>query len=321
MIHKKISILLFCLLFAGLSYQPARACEACGCSLGGFNFGIIPQTDTHFVGVKFSRARFFASVAHTGQVPEHSHDSYYRWDLMGRFALSERWQLNLVLPYLYNDMNGSHEQHKLNGMGDPMVLMNYKLLQQKATADDQWIHNLWVGTGVKAPVGSFAYNQNEQLINPNFQLGTGSWDVLVTGNYMVNYNRYGLNVEAVYKMNTVNSQQYRFGNQANGQVNLFYNLPSGKLNLVPFAGLYAEYGGKHTFEGFFEANSGGKAVFANAGLQVQGKGLLLNLNYQNPIRQRFNSDRHVHIDARERFSVAVLFLINKGAGASPFRIK
>lgn len=309
------------LLISFLVSNKVQACDACGCSLGGFNIGIIPQTENHFAGMKFSRSRFFAEMNHANQSPEYSHDNYYRWDFMGRFALSERLQLNLILPYLYNDMNGSHEATRLNGLGDPLALINYKLISQKATADDQWVHNLWMGTGLKAPLGKFEYSQTSQLVNPNFQLGTGSWDYLFTGNYMVSRNRIGMNMESIYKINSINSQEYRFGNQFNAQANLFYNISTEKIQVIPYTGGYLERGAIHTFEGFQEVNSGGIAVFANAGLQVQGKSLLLNLTYQHPMSQNYNSDKHVTIKAHERFSFTLLAFINKGSAKDVFQMK
>lgn len=308
------TILVYCFALLVFSTSHTQACEVCGCSLGGFNFGIIPQTENHFFGMKFSRSRFYAEMNHANHEAEYSNDTYFRLDFMGRIAVTDRLQVNVILPYLSNNMEGSLEQSKVVGLGDPIALMNYKLVSQKATAENQWLHNFWAGIGIKAPVGNFNYSQTEQLINPNFQLGTGSWDYLFTGNYIISRNRWGMNMESTYKLNSINSQRYRFGNQFNAHTNLFYTIPNLKFQVIPYGGGYLERGGMHTFEGFQEVNSGGTAFFANTGVQVEGKHILFNVAYQQPLSQQFNSDENVTIRAHGRFSITLLAFIIKDSG-------
>ncbi|MCC5936154.1 MAG: hypothetical protein JJU34_02620 [Lunatimonas sp.] len=297
----------------------AFACDACGCALGGFNFGIIPQNEAHFVGLKYSRAHFYADMMHGGEL-EFSNDLYQRMDFMGRIALKERLQINAILPYMYNRMNGSHEKEQLSGLGDPMAMLNYKLIDQKGNPMDAWLHNLWIGGGIKAPLAHFEYAQSAQLINPNFQLGSGSWDYLALANYTSMKNRWGINLEAVYKVNTANSQNYRFGNQYNTQASVFYMTKKGNTQLIPVAGLYHEHGGQHTFEGFLQGNSGGRLTMAQIGLQVQTGTWMLHGNFQNPLVQDFNSDAHVTIEAKGRFSLTLVKFIGKKSGNNVFTL-
>ncbi|WP_009036039.1 hypothetical protein [Indibacter alkaliphilus] len=306
---KTIKIALVLLAF-GMYHTQARACDACGCALGGFNFGVIPQNEAHFVGVRYAIAQFYANSRHGG-VLEYSNDTYQRADFMARIALNEKLQLNLVLPYMYNTMNGSHESEQLSGLSDPMLMLNYKLLDQKGNPMEKWLHNLWVGAGLKAPLAEFQFSRTENLINPNFQLGSGSWDYLAMLNYTSMSNRFGLNLEAVYKFNTFNSQDYRFGNQYNAQANVFYKTFIGGTQLFPLIGVYHEFGGQHTHEGFLQANSGGRLSMAQVGAQAQFKTWMLHTNYQVPISQDFNSDTHVTIQAQNRFSLTVVKFIGK----------
>lgn len=304
-------------LFSAPKYS--HACDACGCALGGFNFGIIPQNEAHFIGVRYAIAKFYADMRH-GSDLEFSNDTYQRLDIMGRFALRDRLQLNIVLPYMYNSMNGSHESEQLSGLGDPMLMLNYKLLDQKGNPMEKWLHNLWVGGGIKVPLAPFEFSQAEDLINPNFQLGSGSWDFLAMINYTSMFKRFGINVEAVYKYNTVNTQDYRFGNQYNAQANLFYKTMIGDTQLFTIVGFYHEYGGQHTHEGFFQANSGGRMTMTQLGLQSQFRSMMLHVNYQVPISQKFNSDAHVNIQAQNRFSLTVVKFIGRKKENNVFSI-
>jgi hypothetical protein len=310
------SILLLFLLLSRL-VQTVEACDACGCALGGFNFGIIPQNEAHFIGMKYSTAHFYADMMHGGNL-EYSHDLYQRIDVMGRIALKDRLQLNVVLPYMYNTMNGSHEKEQLKGLGDPMLMLNLKVIDQSGNPMEKWLHNLWLGGGIKAPLAPFEYSKAGDLINPNFQLGSGSFDYLAMVNYTSMRNRFGLNVEAVYKINTLNSQQYRFGNQYNAQANGFYTTKLGNLRVLPLVGVYHEYGGQHTHEGFFQANSGGQSTMAQVGIQGQFGSWMVHSNFQKPIQQAFNSDSHVTIEARNRFSVTFIRFIGTRSEKSVF---
>ncbi|WP_209332705.1 hypothetical protein [Lunatimonas salinarum] len=304
----------------GLIQHNASACDACGCALGGFNFGIIPQNEAHFVGLKYSRANFYADMMHGGNL-EYSNDLYQRMDFMGRIALKERLQLNIVLPYMHNQMDGSHEKAQLSGLGDPMAILNYKIIDQKGNPMEAWLHNLWIGGGIKSPLANFEYSQTEQLINPNFQLGSGSWDYLASANYTSMRNRWGINLEAVYKVNAANPQNYRFGNQYNMQASAFYMSRAGNTQFIPIGGIYHEYGGQHTFEGFYQSNSGGKLTMAQIGLQVQSGTWMLHGNYQSPLSQHFNSDLHVNIESKGRLSFTLVKFIGNKSNNSIFEFK
>jgi hypothetical protein len=305
------------LFFISINQNRAKACDACGCALGGFNFGIIPQNEAHFIGMRYSSAYFYADMMHAGEL-EFSNDLYQRIDFMGRIALKDRFQLNFVLPYMYNQMNGSHEKEQLSGLGDPMAMLNYKIVDQKGNPMESWLHNLWIGGGIKSPLANFEYAQSEHLINPNFQLGSGSWDYLALANYTSMRNKWGINLEAVYKFNTTNSQDYRFGNQYNTQASGFFMTKAGNTQLIPIVGLYHEYGAQHTFEGFFQGNSGGSLTMAQIGLQMQSGSWMLHGNFQNPLAQNFNSDAHVNIEAKGRFSLTLVKFIGKKSDKSIF---
>lgn len=312
----KLRFLTLATLLSVVLLAEGNACDACGGSLGGFKFGIIPQGNTHFAGIKYSNANFYAEMQHGTSEKEYSFDRYQRWDVMLRASITDKWQINFVLPYLYNQMNGSHEKESLSGLGDPFILLNRKIVETESSFERSFQHTLWFGLGLKAPLASFDYDLSGQLINPNFQLGSGSWDYLASINYTVSKRKIGVNLEGIYKFNTANTQDYRFGNQFSAQSHLFYSESIGIMDVIPFTGLQFEYGGMHTFQGFYEMNTGGNAQFANAGLQLKWKNILINSLYQRPLLQHFNSDQHVTIEAKGRYSIALILLIDKKGSLS-----
>ncbi|MEO0333200.1 MAG: hypothetical protein AAF223_16195, partial [Bacteroidota bacterium] len=67
---------LFILIITTVS--SSHACDVCGCSLGSNYFGILPQFDKHFVGVRWHHSSFFAQMNHNSELleREYSNDSY-----------------------------------------------------------------------------------------------------------------------------------------------------------------------------------------------------------------------------------------------------
>lgn len=292
------------------SMTETKACDACGCSLGGYSLGFIPQQNSSFVGLRYSRAHFYAEMLH-GSNHEFSEDTYQRVELIWRHVWKNRWQVNVMLPYLYNRMDGNqHDLIKLSGFGDPVFMLNYKVIDQMLV-EKNFRQNLWIGAGVKAPLGKFDAVDRAELINPNFQLGSGSWDALLHLNYIAQVKSFGVNIEATGKINTPNSMDYQFGNQGSVTTNLFHTQLVKGHSIAPYLGTYFEYGEFHRFEGFKEVNTGGRASFANVGLQWQKDRCLFNAQYQLPIWQDFNSDRDVNIESKGRLAFTFIALIGK----------
>ncbi|HAS42730.1 MAG TPA: hypothetical protein DCS93_19775 [Microscillaceae bacterium] len=300
-------ILLVLFLSWGLQSQ---ACDICGCGLGGVYFGILPMYSTHFLGLRYSQASFKAVIDYKNNQyfeDEFSNDTYRRIDLMGRYSITKRLQVNFIVPYLMNDMDGSHQRIQSAGVGDPMVLLYYNLFNTGDNGTSFWQHSLSVGGGVKLPVGEYQKQDAGQIINRNFQIGSGSLDYLLSMNYTLRYQKFGLNAEASYKINSHNSEDYRFGNQSNMSTYLFYWITTPQVAILPFAGAYYEQAEKH-FDGKIEQlNTGGSALFGTVGVQLFRKNLNLNMMYQMPWKQDFNTESTVSISANNRFTIGLVY--------------
>lgn len=303
MIRPKIMFLIFVLLFSFRS----NACDVCGCQLGGFTFGLMPQQGGHFIGLRYSRADFSASMIHNSAYfeDEFSEDSYQQIDLVGRFTVTPRLQVMFQLPYAFNQMDGSHQSIQLNGIGDPVVLALYNLLSPDAFKP--WKHTLLVGGGLKLPFGEYRAADNNELINRNFQLGSGSLDYLLSMNYTLRHKRFGFNLESTYKINTANKVDYRFGNQVNGSATFFYQVWTSTLSVFPMIGVYAEHAHEHIEQEIEQMNTGGHALFGTLGMQAFYKNWTLTAMYQHPVHQRFNAEAIATISADQRFNVGLMY--------------
>ncbi|MTI22768.1 hypothetical protein E1176_17180 [Fulvivirga sp. RKSG066] len=303
---RKFIILIICLA----SSSQAFACDVCGGKLGGLNLGLAPSFNGHFIGFKYSQAHFNAFVDYGSQYLENesSDDVYYRMDLIGRVTISKRWQLNVILPYLYNEMDGSHQNVTLSGVGDPMFLVYHQVLNKQSNTG--YIgHNLLFGGGLKLPLGDFENLDQGEIINRNFQLGSGSFDYLLTSNYSISYKKLGLNIEGAYKYNTGNKDDYRFGNQVNASGNIYYTINASGFSLLPFFGGYFEAAGKHQDNAIEVANTGGQAWFASLGTEVYAGNFTLSTQYQIPISQDYNVDQFSSIEAGSRYALSILWNI------------
>ncbi|MBV6641958.1 MAG: hypothetical protein KI791_14645 [Cyclobacteriaceae bacterium] len=290
------------------------ACDVCGCSLSGLYFGFVPVQNTHFVGVKYNMASFDAFIDNDDYYfeDEYSEDTYQRFELVGRFSLGSRIQIRYMVPYLNNVMDGSHQHVRSHGVGDPVALVYYNLLNPTNTGDETIMQSLSIGGGLKFPLGDYDKTDQEEIINRNFQLGSGSLDYLVSTNYTLRYQKMGVNAEGSYKINSANKHGYRFGNQANISANLFYYVEGDKYSLVPFVGAYYEKAGYHSNNEIREGNTGGSSWLGTIGIQFFTGAFTFNAQYQMPVKQQFNTDEFATIEGGDRLSLAVYLSFSSG---------
>ncbi len=284
------------------------ACDICGCNMSGLYFGFLPMYKSHFIGLRYSQAMFKAYIDNDDFYfeDEFSTDTYRRMEVIGRFSLSDKLQVRYILPYVMNEMNGSHQNVNSSGFGDPVLMAYYNPFNTGSDFTRTIMHTLLVGVGVKLPLGEYDKQDQGALINPNFQLGSGSLDYVLGLNYTARHNAFGLNIESSYKLNTANSDDYRFGNQMNTSANLFYYVETPRLAILPFGGVYYERAAQHTLREIIEANTGGDAWLGTVGVQLFRNKWMVNLQYQTPISQSFNTDDHATISGKDRFSLSII---------------
>lgn len=298
-------------LFAMLTIVSVASygCDVCGCSLGGGYYGILPQFNKNFLGIRWSQAKFYAHMNHDSEYlgSEHSNDTYSKLELWGRYYVSKRFQMFAFIPYAFNTMNGTEQKLSVNGLGDITIMGNYLLLNTGEKKGAVFKHTLMAGGGVKVPTGKYNLEDNGTIVNRNFQLGTGSVDFVVSGVYTLRYGKTGLNTEGGYKMNTRNSHDYRFGNQFHVSSQLFYWQNIGAIRLLPNAGLYYEKAAKHKDGEIIQNNTGGSALLATAGLETYIKRVGIGFSYQHPLAQQYNSDDIADIKSKDRITLSLSF--------------
>lgn len=294
--------LLIIFLFPAVS----QACDICGCANSGSYFGLMPQSNKSVIGVRYNFLNF---TTHPASQVLRTEEKFNVTELYARFFPIKRVQVMAFLPYRVDQQITTSGTKKQNGLGDMTILANYNVLNTLMDRENasKFTHTLMVGGGIKLPTGRFKYDENDvlQVANANFQPGTGSTDFIVNAFYTVNLDQWGLGFNVSRKFNTTNSQQYHFGNQLYGTLDIYRSFKVGKITLTPTLGLYAEQSARGTKNNVMLEETGGKQLNGTVGLNLFSNRWTLGVNGQKPITQKSNSG---HVVAKERILVQVGFL-------------
>lgn len=284
-----------------------QACDVCGCGVSASFFGTLPSGNAHFLGLRYGYSTFDASVDYHSNLieDEYSHDRFHRTELIGRFAVSDMLMLAANIPYLINRAEGYPDNHSIQGIGDASVLLYFKPDLNKKLKLSQ--HILFIGAGVELPFGEHKSGNDGQTLNRNFQLGSGSYDLLLSGNYTFRKSNLGFNMESSYKVNNSAKDGYRFGNQGTVSLNVLYYKEMNKLSLIGFLGSYFESSDVHDLSEVIQVNTGGSALFGTAGIQIFTGRVTFNGQYQLPLLQVYDTDQYSSISGNSRFSIGVFY--------------
>ncbi len=304
---KKLILLL--ILFTNISLS--EACDICGCGVGGYYLGIMPQFHSNFIGLRYRAFSFDSHLGHSHEGLFSSKEYFQSTELWARYYPTQRLQILAFVPYHFNRQETDNKNLYISGLGDISILTSYQLIAPKAdTVKRLFRHNLWVGTGIKTNTGRYNYNENDatQVANPNFQLGTGSWDLLLNMTYTLRYKKIGLNIDANYKINTANEHKYRFGNRVSGTLaGFFVQRITRKFAVMPNVGIYAESSAVDHRNKFEVEHTGGSLMALSVGIETYFLGKYsLGLNFQSPITQNL-ADKQIKANNRALVHLTWMF--------------
>jgi len=268
-----------------LSWQSALACDVCGCSIGGQYLGILPQFNSHMVGLRYQYRSFVTN--HPASLledhgPERSEEYFHTAELWARAQLSKRWQVFFFAPYHVFRQSGFGTN--VSGIGDVQLTASYILLN---TADSATTlkQTLQIGGGMKMPTGQYQQHQDGESLNPNLQPGTGSWDFQLNASYTLRYGKVGFNSEATLRYNTANANDYRFGHRVNAAAKVFYWQQGRRLGWLPYAGLAMELAGVDSDAGERLSLTGGQLWLGEAGIDLYYQRFSIGAAIQVPVFQ------------------------------------
>ncbi|MEM1320086.1 MAG: hypothetical protein AAGG75_07490 [Bacteroidota bacterium] len=297
----KRSLLLITLSF--LLLPLSQACDACGCSIGGGGIGLMPAYKSNFIGLGWQMARFSGATDFASRL----HDDFQVLELSARYHLNARLKLLFFQPYRINTrhfIEGS--TRSIQGLSDPRIMASYTLFRDVALGEQSSLF-FELGAGLKLPVGKYDPNIHANDLPENFNIGNGSLGYLLQSNLVITIQKAGIVLATNYQHNSKSRSDYQFGHQLNNQLILFWEQSLGEnLQLIPNAGLQAEWiGTDHYANGMEVHGTGGKGLFANAGINLKNDTWLFGISYSQPLHSNYSNGE---VSAEGRLSCQLSYL-------------
>lgn len=290
---KKYIILLF---FSAITF-PALACDICGCGVGSYYLGILPEYQKRFVGLRYQYKTLTTHLGPFGErTPITSDETYRSMEVWGGWNIGKKFRVLAFLPYNFNDRAAQTGNGSKTGLGDVALMGYYNLFNSRSLMSDKLlVQSLWVGAGIKLPTGKYELGERLRVAESpnNFQLGTASTDFTLNAAYDVRLMDLGINVNANYKINTNNKYDYRYGNKLTANALAYYKIRFfNKVTVAPNAGVLYETsqqdveGDKYTVD-----VSGGHVVSLVGGLEANFSRFSAGANYQAIASQQLANNR------------------------------
>ncbi|WP_143307119.1 transporter [Chitinophaga vietnamensis] len=304
--------ILLVILLSALTVMDTRACDICGCGVGSYYIGLLPDFKKRFIGLRYQYKTLRSHLGPGGATSYLTTDETYQTaELWGGWNIGQRFRVLGFLPVNFNQKDNQGVRQHQSGLGDIAVIGYYRLLdKQHMLGNKLLVHSLWLGAGVKLPTGRYepaVKKENEDTPN-NFQLGTGSTDFTLNAMYDIRLMDFGINTNLSYKINTNNRYDYQYGNKFTANVLAYYKIRlANKISIAPNAGILYETAKKDTDGKTVTVDiSGGYSVMATAGLEATIGRISIGGNFQPVLSQQL-ADMRVKAGNRGMAHVTYLF--------------
>ena len=248
-----------------------------------------------------------ADVVDSAGQPVAESERRLTFELSYRHHLSENLIVTGLLPFTMSRMEALGSL-SVRGLGDATVLGHYiigDLFSERTPS------TLLVGAGLELPTGNSGLRDDDgHLLDPRFQLGSGSVDVV--GNIMLTIpvDKWNLALDAYGKLNNKNSRGDRIGNSlaltASASRELYRNNPAN-VALIGVGGLREEFAGQDRVGDVQDLSSGSSVLWGNLGAQLVIGSFKVSGTALVPFAQQREEGG---ADERVRFSVGAGFEFN-----------
>lgn len=284
---KKLSLFI-CLMSA--ANQFSFACDICGCGVGSYYVGILPEFSKKIMGIRYRYNTLRTHIGAGGITTYLTTEETYRTaELWGGWTIGNKIRLMGYIPVSFNEKLNQDITTNKQGLGDAGLQGFYKLYaSDKGIGNKRLVQSLWIGAGVKVPTGKYdALEKNSGQENANiFQLGTGSVDLTINAMYDIRLQDAGINLATSYKINTTNQQSYRYGNKFNVNVQVYYKFRiKNAVTLAPNTGILFEKAELDKDHSYTVDVSGGRVLLGTVGLEAAYRKIAIGANWQSPMSQ------------------------------------
>jgi hypothetical protein len=262
------------------------ACEICGCGVGNFYLGMMPNFTNKFIGIRY-RSLYYRTQANNDP-SQFSNDNYETIEIWNGWNLGKKWQLITFIPFQINQRITDDGTKTNTGIGDITVLANYKIWNYE---ESLVMHQLWIGGGAKLPTGQYKIDFSDPTYNlgdPNGQTGTGSLDYLLNVNHALTYLKWGVNTTVNYKINTANSDQFKFGDRVTANMMLFHRFVFNSFKVAPTVGGLYEHLKSNAYQNIEITATGGYAALGSLGVETSYRKIAFGLSFQHPLSQNYS---------------------------------
>lgn len=309
------------LLLAGL---PGLACDQCGC---GLLLGVQPKDHANNFGFQY-RMRYLSGDLMEASEPlsllKHGgHDetpadqgtaryveTYQVLEARGQVWLGQRASITASIPLLHNFQSVDGQRHAdLYALGDPMLLVRYALFASLSGPDTTRLrHRFTMGVGMKLPLGRTDRVQYGETLDHDLQPGTGTWDPLVSIEYMVRGRVWGTGLSAVGRYNGEMADGFRMGHSTSFTAEVFRTFAAKDATWLPSAGAYVEAALPDEMHGEAQEGTGGNILFSHLGIRFWRKTLGLSLAWQHAVMNHMGA---AMVPNRDRLMAGITYTFDK----------
>lgn len=287
------------------------ACDICGCGVGSYYTGILPEFNKTIVGLRYRYNSMLTHIAPGGNVSYlTTKERFNTIDAWAGWTVTRRIRLMAYLPFNFNEQVNQGTSIKHSGIGDVGLQGFYELFDHRGATGKNFIsQSLWLGGGLKLPTGDYQSSQKDETGQSanTFQLGTGSLDFTLNMAYDFRIRDFGINTTASYKINTVNREGYQYGNKLSTVLQAYYKVRvMNKFTVAPNAGLGYESAAKDYDNKLLADVSGGNILLYGIGSELTAGRIAAGFSYQSPLSQHLAKGS---IRANNRLMVHVAFML------------
>lgn len=267
-------------------------------------YAVMGQKHEYFINSQSSKS---ARTAHEpegyGLMVDRSKFDYERYqtiELRANYVFRKKWNLTIFAPYVINEIHYQRVYQspqpikdttmRISGLGDMIIGGEYVMRKE----GDLFKHYVKPGLAVKLPTAPYAQQIQENIMLPQeLQRGSGSWDIILRGNYTITFkNNLGLENSASYKFTTASPKGYKFGNRVNFMTNLFYVFTpkQGIVRFIPKVGIYYEQAQSDKQSRTEIAGTGGYSAFYNGGIDINIKMITFQFLYQKIMNEKLHGN-------------------------------
>ncbi len=282
------------------------ACDVCGGVSANSTIGFAPTNDFHYFGIRSNYRRFHSQTESMITGTMNSDEYFFQSELMGKFQVSQRWQIIGVIPYSYVSQKENSVKTRKSGLGDLALLSFYSPFISKDSSG--FIRQqLNIGFGIKFPTGSFAESAHTMS---NMYPGTGAFDFTLSANYFKQTRKNGVQIEASHTVRLENKYAYQYGSISNLSGNFFHVFKAKASIFRPFVGIQGTYFGKDCIDRIIvsESVNHGLSVGGKIGLNYVKSNWFVSLSTQIPIYQNLGNGA---VHQKEAVQLSINYLISK----------